>query len=155
MEEALDNAIQELKRVDHLFYVSLKYTRTVDMIRHMVKRLISTIDFGIESLLKHAKENKLITDIPNNPGLKSDLIKKTYSDNQEIINYTNFYIKLRKILRADFSKREEYRRHVTMISTVGDEIIEVSIDTLKEDYETTKNFIKLVRTVIYGEEEII
>ena len=34
MKEALDNAKEELKRVDHLFYVSLKYTRTADMMRH-------------------------------------------------------------------------------------------------------------------------
>jgi len=149
----LNNAVQELKRVDHLFYVSLKYTRTVDMMRHMIERLISTIDFGTESLLKHAKENKLIASIPSNAGLRSELVKKVYHDNQEIISYINFYMKLRKILRADHSKREEYRRHVTMISNVGGEIVEVSIDTLKEDYETTKNFIKLVKKTLYGEEE--
>lgn len=153
MEEALDNAIQELKRVDHLFYVSLKYTRTVDMMRHMIERIISTLDFCIESLLKHAKENKLITDIPNNSGLKSELLKNTYPDNQEIINYVNFYMKLKKVLRSEYSKREEYRRHVTMISIIGKEVVEVSIDSLKEDYETTKNFINLVRTVLYGEKE--
>ena len=153
MEEALNNAVQELKREDHLFYVSLKYTRTVDMMRHMIERLISTIDFGTESLLKHAKENKLIASIPSNAGLRSELVKKVYHDNQEIISYINFYMKLRKILRADHSKREEYRRHVTMISNVGGEIVEVSIDTLKEDYETTKNFIKLVKKTLDGEEE--
>ena len=153
MKEALDNAVQELKRVDHLFYVSLKYTRTVDMMRHMIERLISTIDYGMESLLKHAKENKLIANIPNNAGLRYELLKKTYPDNQELINYMNFYMRLRKILRADYTKREEYRRHVTMISNVSGEIIEVSIDTLKEDYGTTKNFINFIRRTLYGEEE--
>ena len=153
MKEALDNAMQELKRVDHLFYVSLKYTRTVDMMRHMIERIISAIDYGIESLLKHAKEGKLVANIPTNPGLKCELVKKIYSGNQEIIAYMNFYMNLKKILRADFSKREEYRRHVTMISTVDGKIVEVSIDTLKEDYETTKNFINFIRRLLYGEEE--
>ena len=32
--------IEELKRVDHLVYVSLKYTRTVDVIRSIIDRLI-------------------------------------------------------------------------------------------------------------------
>jgi hypothetical protein len=68
MEESLQDAITELKRVDHLFYVSLKYTRTVDMMKHMVERLISTFSFGIESILKHAKEEKKITEIPSNLG---------------------------------------------------------------------------------------
>ena len=42
MNEQLENTIEELKRVDHLFYVSLKYTRTVDMIKHVLERIIST-----------------------------------------------------------------------------------------------------------------
>ena len=45
MKEALDNAKEELKRVDHLFYVSLKYTRTADMMRHLIERLINAFSF--------------------------------------------------------------------------------------------------------------
>ena len=45
MDDALYDAEKELKRVDHLIYVSLKYTRTVDVFKNIIKRLISTIDF--------------------------------------------------------------------------------------------------------------
>jgi hypothetical protein len=153
MKEALDNAKQELKRVDHLFYVSLKYTRTVDMMRHMVERLISTFSFGIESLLKHAKENKKIVDIPENQGLRSKLLLKTYTD-EELAPYINLYLKLRKILRANYSKREEYRRHVTMTSTIDNgEIAEINIDILKEYYETARKFVNYVERVVEGGEE--
>ncbi len=105
MKEALDNAKEELKRVDHLFYVSLKYTRTVDMIRHMIDRLINAFSFGIESLLKYAKENKMIGEIPANPSLRSSLLLKTFKDD-ETSNYISLYLKLRKIIRADYTKRE-------------------------------------------------
>jgi hypothetical protein len=156
MEEALDNAILELKRVDHLFYVSLKYTRTVDVIRSVVQRIINALDFGLDSLLKHAKENKLIKEIPTNAGLKCELLKETYPENTELLDYVNFYLKLKRILRADYGKREEYRRHVTMISTLGKgEVVEVDIDLLKEYYEKTNNFVKLVRITLYGEQEEI
>ena len=63
MKESLDDAIKELKRVDHLYYVSLKYTRTADMMKIMLERLISTFSFGMESLLKHAKEQKKIENL--------------------------------------------------------------------------------------------
>ena len=49
MKESFDEAIQELKRVDHLFWVSLKYTRTVDVIKHVIERLINCIGFGLEA----------------------------------------------------------------------------------------------------------
>ena len=153
MKEALDNANQELKRVDHLYYVSLKYTRTVDMMKHMVERLISTISLGIESLLKHAKEEKKIDEIPDNLGLRCKLVLETFPGD-EIANYMNLYLKLRKILRAKYTKREEYRRHVTMTATLDNgEIAEINIDILKEYYDSVKNFIKLVKIIEEREEE--
>ena len=153
MREALENATQELKRVDHLFYVSLKYTRTADMMKHMVERLINTFSFGIESLLKHAKEEKKIVEIPNNPAMRSKLAAETFAD-EKITAYIGLYTKLRKIIRADYTKREEFRRHVTMTCTIDNsEIVEVNIDVLKEYYETAKNFINHVERIIEGKEE--
>ena len=154
MKESFDEAVQELKRVDHLFWVSLKYTRTVDVIKHVVERLITCIGFGLEALLKYAKEKKLITSIPTNAGLRCDLLKKTFPDNLELIDYVNFYLKLRKLSRAEYTKREEFRRHVTMTATIDKgEIVEVSIDVLKEYYEKTRNFITLVKKIINEEKE--
>ena len=147
-------AVQELKRVDHLFWVSLKYTRTVDVIKHVIDRLISCIGYGLESLLKYAKEKKLVAEIPANAGLRCDLLKKTYPDNQELTDYINFYLKLRKLSKAEFTRREEFRRHVTMIATIDKgEIVEVNIDSLKEDYEKTRNFLSFVKKIINEEKE--
>ncbi len=36
MTDYLDNAKNEMKRVDHLLFVSLKYTRTVDVIKSVM-----------------------------------------------------------------------------------------------------------------------
>ena len=154
MKESFDEAVQELKRVDHLFWVSLKYTRTVDVIKHVIDRLINCIGFGLESLLKYAKEKKLVTSIPENAGLRCELLKKTFPENAEIIDYINFYLLLRKLSKAEYAKREEFRRHVTMIATIDKgEIVEVSIDVLKEYYEKTRNFITLVKKIINEEKE--
>jgi len=154
MKESFDNAVQELERVDHLFWVSLKYTRTVDVIKHVIERLISCIGFGLEALLKYAKEKKLVANIPVNEGLRCDLLKKTFPDNTELIDYINFYLRLRKLDKAEYKKREEFRRHVTMIATIDKgEIVEVSIDVLKEYYENTRNFISFVKKIINEEKE--
>ena len=154
MKESFDEAVQELKRVDHLFWVSLKYTRTVDVIKHVIERLINCIGFGLESLLKYAKEKKLITIVPENAGLRCDLLKKTFPDNLELIDYINFYLRLRKLSKAEYTRREEFRRHVTMIATIDKgEVVEVSIDSLKEDYGKTRNFLAFVKKIINEEKE--
>ena len=154
MKESFQEAIQELKRVEHLFWVSLKYTRTVDVIKNMIERLINCIGFGLEALLKYAKEKKLITTISTNAGLRCNMLKKTFPDNLELIEYINFYIMLRKLSKAEYTKREEFRRHVTMIATIDKgEIVEVNIDVLKEYYEKTKNFVTFVKRIINEEKE--
>ena len=153
MKEALDNAREELKRVYHLYWVSLKYTRTADMMRHLVERLISTFSFGIESLLKYAEDKNKIDKIPNNPAMDSKLLVKTFTD-EDLAGYMELYLRLRKIIRADYTKREEFRRHVTMTCTIdNNEIVEVNIDILKEYYEKAKNFIDYVERVVEEKEE--
>ena len=147
MEESLEDAKEEIKRVDHLFYVSLKYTRTVDMVRTMVGRLISTFDCLILSLLKYAKKKKKIKEIPVSPISKCELLKKTYKD-LDIKEYIDMYILFRRLMREPYTKREEYRRHVTMISQVGNEKIETHIDILDEYYAKTKEFLLLVQDTI-------
>ena len=154
MKEALDNARDELKRVDHLFYVSLKYTRTADMMRHMIDRLINAFSFGVESLLKHAKENKKISSIPDNPAMKCSLLLKTFTG-EELRDQINLYLTLRKIMRCDYSKREEFRRHVTMTCMIDKgEVIEINIDVLKIYYDTAKAFIDYVSRIVEGREEL-
>jgi len=150
MEEAFERAVDEIKRVDHLFYVSLKYTRTVDVLISVMQRMINSIDHCMDSLLIYAKEKgQLEEEIPSNPGLKCDMLKKTFVDNPAIVDYANFYTKLRKLVRAEHTKREEFRRHVTMIAVINNgEIVEVDIDLIKEYYEKTKEFLTLVKNKI-------
>ena len=154
MEESLEDAKDELKRVDHLVFVSLKYTRTVDVIRNTVERMISAFEAGVEALLKYAREKKKIKEIPAMPGLKCELLQKVFSGNKELADYLDFYLLLRKIIRSRYAKREEYRRHVTMISTLDDgETKEVDIDRLREYYEKGKDFLKFIENMILGEND--
>ena len=152
MNPYLDDAIQEVKRVDHLVHVSLKYTRTVDVLRSVVDRIISTFDLAMEGLLNYLKEEKKINDIPSGPGLRVDALKTNLKDDAEMQDYLSFYLSLRRLMRAEYTKREEYRRHVTMISTLDDgNKTEINIDILVEYHEKTKNFLKHLMKMIEGE----
>ena len=54
MKESLQDAKEELKRIDHLIYVTLKYTRTVDVFLSIIERMINSYEFIIDVLLKIA-----------------------------------------------------------------------------------------------------
>ncbi len=148
MKESLDRAKEELKRVDHSIYVSLKYTRTVDMFKRILERLISACEYGMDALLKYAKKKKKLQELPAFSGLKYDVIIKLFSDNAELLDYIDFYSMLKKINRATYTKRLEFRRHVTMTTIIDGKQMEIKIDHMYEYYEKAKEFIGYVEQLI-------
>ena len=148
MQEALINAREELKRADHLIYVSLKYTRTVDVIKSIVKRLINAFDYGIDSLLIYYKEHQEIDEIPQTPRVKAKTIQKIYENNLDLSTFMDLYVLFRKVDRARFDKRLEFRRHVTMTAYLDEGEIELNIDIIGDYFNKTKQFIEYVHEKI-------
>ena len=144
MIESYKQSLEEFKRVDHLFYVTLKYTRTVDVIRSVIERIISTYEHAIDSLLKCYKEEGIIGEIPKNPIGKATLIKE-HCNEDKLCKYIENYLILRKIMREDYTKREEFRRHVTMVLEHEGKTMNIDIDLLKEYYDQTGEFLKYAR----------
>ncbi|MBI2175860.1 hypothetical protein HYU40_00735 [Candidatus Woesearchaeota archaeon] len=151
MKVFLEEAREELKRADHIIYVSLKYTRTVDVIKNLIDRLINCLDFVIDRLLDRAVEDRLIAEKPANAGLKSNALKKAYSD--RFAELIALYLQLRKIGRAEYKKSSEYRRHVTMTATTDEGVFMIDIDKSKELYLKAKQFVEDAEKFLGGEEE--
>ena len=150
MKETIDKAKEELKRVDHLFYVSLKYTKTVDVIRSLIERLINSYEFSIDSLFLYMKGKKKIKEIPDNPITKGLEIKKLFSDDEQFLEDVELYFLFRKINRAEYSAAREFRKRVTMSSDVDDKLIDINIDILQEYFDRTKNFVEKAYNLIYN-----
>lgn len=148
MLEAIENAKEELKRADHLMYVSLKYTRTVDVLRSILERLINSFDFLIDALLKAKK----VKDIPKIPKLKAEAVKKAYLDDQQMSTFMDFYLLLRSVDRASFERALEYRRHVTMTAHLDDKEIEIDIDIIENYFNKVKDFVALVENLVGANE---
>ena len=148
ISEHLDEANEELKRADHLIFVSLKYTRTCDVIKHIIDRLINCIDFSVTALLEQMKEEKKIDEIPSAPIPKAALAKKLFPNDEFIPEFADFFIRLRKISKADFNRACEFRRHVTMTVVVEDEKIDIDIDIITDYFKRTKLFYSHVQGMI-------
>ena len=147
MKEALENSKEELKRIDHLIYVTLKYTRTVDVLISVIERSINSYEFAIDSLLKMAYGQKKIESIPNVPLLKAKKVKELYK--QKIIQENiDRYLLFRKLLKSSYDRKNEYRRHVTMISQVEGKTIEINIDNITEMFHSLRKFIDHVDKLI-------
>ena len=149
--EALQLSSQELKRADHSIAVSLKYTRTVDVIRSIIERLINTVGFCLDALLAHAKANKKIIETPSILRLKVDEVKKLYSADHCIIDFCDFYLLLSKVHTARFERSQEYRRHVTMTAHLDDgQSVEITIDIISDYFERTKELLLYVSKLLHA-----
>ena len=154
MPSFLEQAREEMKRADHLLYVSLKYTRTVDVLKSLIDRLINAVDALIDNLLDYALEKKMISEKPDNLGLRGDLAKKTFKD-PIVTEMVDFSLFMKQINRAEYKRSKEFRRHVTMTAITDRGIVNVDIDTIKEDYFKTKQYLEYTEKLIYGEQETI
>ncbi len=152
MKESLRLAKEELKRADHLIYVSLKYTRTVDVIKSIIERLINCFELAINALLQHAKTEKKIREVPTLPRLKAETCKDLYSSDAYIQNHLAFYQLLRKIDKAGFDRAQEYRRHVTMTVQLEEGPVEITIDIIHDYYERTRELVVYIEKMIDGHE---
>ncbi|MAG47319.1 hypothetical protein CL617_01830 [archaeon] len=139
----IDESKEELKRADHLLYVTLKYTRTADVIKNTIHRLLTAFDNAIIHSLEILKEKKKIKELPLTPISRAELLRKTYK-RPEMREFLDFYFTLKKIDRSDFSKREEYRKNVALVIESGNEVLLVDTVTLTEYFYKTKDFVQYI-----------
>ncbi len=151
-EESLQSAQQELKRADHSIAVSLKYTRTVDVIKSIIERLINTISCCLDTLLAYAKTQKKTNETATTPHTKVEMAKNLYPGDKMIIDFCDFYQLLRKIQKARFDRRQEYRRHITMTAHLDNETIEITIDIITDYYKKVNEFLNYTISTIHATE---
>ncbi len=148
MMQALEDAQEELKRVDHQIYVSLKYTRTVDVLLNIINRMIDGYDFLIEGLLKLAIEEKKIETVPPSPIERGNTVKELYPEDEQILDNVNLFFLLRKLFRSNPQRENEYRRNVTMRTVVEGREELVTIDIITNYYHFMLEFYRRVGSML-------
>ena len=105
--------------------------------------MINAYGFIVDALLEHAESQGRAVDVPEIPLAKAQLAMRLY-DSKKIRTNIQKYLLFRKVIRANYGKRNEFRRHVTMSSVVDGNLIEVTIDTVTEDFHSIKDFVEYV-----------
>ena len=145
MSEILERIIKEKISADHLLYVSMKYTKTCDVMINIIKRWKVMMDNAFDGLLEKAKKKKLIKIIPTAPKLKIDLIRKIFAKNPEVINALNEYGLFKLIDVLPKVKECEFRKGVCLRVTYKGIGIPINLDKLKEYSEILERFINYTK----------
>lgn len=147
MNDVVMLAKEEIKRADHLIFVSLKYTRTVDVIKSIIERLINVYDIIATGILERAEEKALVFEVPKVAKQKVDEVLKLCCDDT-MKEYLEFFLYLKKLDKAQYTCSCEYRKHVHMTATFPDgDIVKVNMDDLKSYFLKTKDFVTYVENL--------
>lgn len=134
---------EELKRADHSIYVTLKYTRTTDIIKNTIKRLISACELATYHLLVSLQKRKKIPEVPPTPRKQAEVMLQGMPKLKE---YLKLYEKLVRIDQAPYTKKEEYRKNVTLIAQVTPETKEeVNMETLRNMFHKTAEYVEVTQ----------
>lgn len=137
----MEDIIQEKISADHLLYVSLKYTKTCDVIMNLLLRWRKMIETSIGELLKHAKDKKKIDKVSENTVGKLEQIRKIFKKDQNLQEVIDFYEMLRKLENLKTERIGEFRKNVSLKISYKGEIVEVNLEQLKIYADMLEKFI--------------
>ena len=141
----MEKIIQEKISADHLLYVSLKYTKTCDVIVNLILRWRRMIDTSIDSILKHAKKKKKISLISTNPMGKIDQIRKIFKKDEEFLKVIDMYEMFRKIEDLRVERIGEFRKYVNLKVMYCGKDVNINLEELKIYAERLENFISTTK----------
>ncbi len=141
----LEEITKEKTSADHLLYVSLKYTKTCDVILNLIERWRSLIDMSFDAIIEKAREEDIIAMPPNSPKQKIEYIRTYFKKNKEIQEILPLYILFRRIPALAKSREGEFRKNVTLKIIEENKTTEINMDMLKEYSQVLEKFISAIR----------
>jgi len=141
----MEDILQEKISADHLLYVSLKYTKTCDVIINLILRWRRMIEVSIDQILKHAKKKKKVSSIPATPVRKIEAMKKLFKKNKDVLEILNMYEMFRKIEELKKERIGEFRKNVTLKVFYKGKEVNINLDKLKEYADNLEKFISFTK----------
>ncbi|SRR6056297_2559162 len=141
----MEEIIQEKISADHLLYVSLKYTKTCDVIMNLLLRWRKMIDTCINQMLKKGKLEGKIEEVSENAIGRIKQIKELFSEDKDFIEVIDFFMMLRKLEDLKCERIGEFRKNVALKIQFRGQEINVNLEQLKIYAEMIEKFINTTK----------
>ena len=141
----MESIIKEKISADHLLYVSLKYTKTCDVIINLIIRWSNMIGYALEHLIEKAKKTKKWKPVPDAPLAKLVQLKRIYASEHLISQVLEMYELFRDIEKLEKVRENEFRKGVNLRVFYKGEAININLDKLKEYADVLERFISTLK----------
>ena len=141
----MEDIMQEKISADHLLYVSLKYTKTCDVILNLIIRWRKMIETSIDAILVQAKKKKKISSVPLAPTKKIETMKKLFRRDKNFMKVLETYEMFKKIEDLKKERIGEFRKNVTLKVFYRGEEININLEKLRIYAEELEKFISTTK----------
>jgi hypothetical protein len=141
----MDSIIKEKISADHLYYVSLKYTKTCDVILNLLLRWKNMIEMSMDILVDQAKKRKKWKPVPDAPRAKLIQLKKIFAKSKEVNDALELYEFFRDVEKLDKIRENEFRKGVNLRVDYKGETVNVNLEKLSEYSEVLERFISYLK----------
>jgi hypothetical protein len=133
--------LKEKTSADHLLYVSMKYTKTCDVILNLLARWKSMMDVSFDALIQKAFENGQIKQMPESPKQKIEFLKLYFKKLKTVQEAVPLYIFFKRIPDTKKTREGEFRKNVNLKIIEQNGITDINMDKLKEYADILERFI--------------
>ncbi len=140
-----EQIIKEKTSADHLMYVSLKYTKTCDVMLNLLARWKSLIEISFDSILDAGCKKGSIPCEPVTPKERIEFIKKYFNKNEPIQKVLPLYIFFKRIPNLKHVKTGEFRKNVNLKIVEPHRETNINMEKLGEYYDTVEAFISQIK----------
>jgi len=144
----MEDIIKEKTSADHLLYVSLKYTKTCDVILNLLARWKSLIEICFDKLLLKGVEKGTVPRVPISPKERIEFIKTYYKKVPEIIGVVPLYIFFKRVPDLDKFREGEFRKNVNLKIKEPNRTTDINMERLGEYSEVIDTYITTVRKLL-------
>ncbi len=133
---------------DHLMYVSLKYTKTCDVILNLLARWKNLIEISFDSILEKKVEDGKIDRMPATPKERIEFIKKYFSKDEAVQKVVPLYIFFKRVPDLKKVRSGEFRKNVNLkVTMTPTRNIDINMEKLNEYYNTVEAFMSRVKEI--------
>jgi hypothetical protein len=143
-----EEIVKEKTSADHLLYVSLKYTKTCDVILNLIARWKSLIDLSFDEILEKEVKKKKIPRMPSNPKEKLEFMRDYFKKSKAIQEVIPTYVFFKRIPELNKRREGEFRKNVTLRIIEPGRETEINMDKLKEYSDILERFISEVKQIL-------
>ncbi|MBU3923449.1 MAG: hypothetical protein KJ592_00875 [Nanoarchaeota archaeon] len=144
----IEEIIKEKTSADHLLYVSLKYTKTCDVILNLLARWKSLIEISFDAILEKRVEDGKLDAMHTNPKQRIEFVRKYFKKDEAIQNVIPLYIFFKRVPDLSKTRSGEFRKNVNLKIVEAGGVTDINMEKLGEYYEIVEKFISEVKKIL-------